>query len=86
MVYGMAWRTSDGIWYGLPMYVMVSGKANAMGFSPVHMWSGRCQLEVLFTFSGPFHKYRGTLHACSVHTYSSCSLLAGIVNIEIVNL
>ena len=86
MVYGMAWRTSDGTWYGLAMYVMVGGKANDIGYSPVHTWSGRCQLEVLFTVTGPVYKYRGILHSCSVHTYSSCSLLAGIVNIEIVNL
>ena len=35
---------------------------------------------------GPVHTYQtpsqveGLLHACSVHTYSSCSFLAGIVN------
>ena len=41
---------------------------------------------------GPVYTYRtcshvdGLLHACSVHTYSSCSLRAGIVDKEIVNL
>ena len=29
---------------------------------------------------------RGLLHACSVHTYSSCSLWTGIINREVVNL
>ena len=40
---------------------------------PVHMYGTRSQVE-------------GLLHACSVLTYSFCSLWTGIVDREIVNL
>ena len=28
----------------------------ALGYGHVHMWRGRCQMEVLFTRTGPVHK------------------------------
>ena len=50
MVYGMAWRTSHGIWYGLVRHSTTCFKA-----LPAHIWSGRCQLKVLFTRTVPVH-------------------------------
>ena len=68
MVYGMVWRTSHGVCYGLAKYAMVCGKA-----SMYIVYKGMTQVE-------------GLLNVCFVHTYISCSLWAGIVDREIVNL
>ena len=73
---GMAWymiRPGE-VWHGMCKCLC---EFIALGYGPVLMWRSRCQLEVLFT---------RPLHACSIHKYSSCSLWAGIVNWEIVNI
>ena len=43
MVYGNAYV--NFMFYGI-----------ALDYDPVHMWRSRCELEVLFTRTGPVHK------------------------------
>ena len=70
MVYGIAWRVmtwyivwpgrngmvydkSGEVWHGMCKCLC---EFIALGFGPVHMWRSQCQLEVLFTGTGPIHK------------------------------
>ena len=93
MVYGMAWRTSQGICYGLARYVMAWRgmswyvvRHSITCFKALSWAISRSHVEWSMSAGGSVHMYRtssqvdGLLHACSVHTYSSCSLWAGIVD------
>ena len=52
---GMAWYMirSGEVWHGMCKCLC---EFIALGYGPVHMWRSRCQLEVLFTRTGPIHK------------------------------
>ena len=52
---GMAWyMISPGeVWHGMCKCLC---EIIALGFGLIHMWRSRCQLEVLFTGTGPIHK------------------------------
>ena len=53
----MVWpdEVCDGIWKGIVLHAL--RYCHGL-YSPVHTWSGPCQLEILFTRTGPVHKYR----------------------------
>ena len=71
MVFGMAWWTSHGIWYGLGVFVMVCGKAEyymllgiAICYSPEAIWRSCSHvperafyMHVLFTRTAPIHDH-----------------------------
>ena len=76
MIYGMVWRGMS--WY-VERHSITCFKALPWAIVPF-------TVEWPMSAGGPVHTYRtrsqveGLLHACFVHTYSSCSLWAGIVN------
>ena len=62
-MYGMVWPGGHGmirpgeVWHGIwKCLCEFHVYGIALGYGPVHMWRSRCQLEVLFTRTGPFHK------------------------------
>ena len=85
MVYGMAWQGMT--WY-VERHSITCFKALSWAIVPftrgVADVSWRSCSHVLDPFTSRGHFTR--VHACSVQTYSSCSLWEGIVNREIVNL
>ena len=84
MVYGMDWRGMS--WY-VERHSITCFKALPWAVPRSHV-----AMEWPMAVGGPVHRYRtrskveSLLRACSVHTYSSCSLWTGIVDREIVNL
>ena len=81
MVYGMTWRNMS--WY-LEGHSITCFKALPWVIIPFTRgvadvsWRSCSHVSDPFTSRVPF--------TCILHTYSSCSLLAGIVDIEIANL
>ena len=83
----MIWpgEVCHGMWNGIVLYAL----------RHCHRLQSRSHVHVAMEWpksvGDPVHTYRthsqveGFLHACSVHTYSACSLWAGIVDREIVN-
>ena len=73
---GMAWYIiwSGEVWHGMwkCVYVNFMFYGISLGYSPVHMWRSRCQLESCSHVQDRL-QVEGPLHACSVHMYSSCS-------------
>ena len=62
-MFGMVWPGGHGmirpgeVWHGIwKCLCEFHVYGIALGYGPVHMWRSRCQLEVLFTRTGPFHK------------------------------
>ena len=91
MTWYMLWPDGHHMVYGIPIEEVCHGMWKNIELHALRHCHG-LQLEWPMSTGGPVHTYRtrsqveGILHACSVHTYSSCSLWAGIVNREIVNL
>ena len=82
MLYGMSWR-------GMSWYV----ERHSITCFKALIWAiARSHVEWLMSGGGPVYMYltrsqvEGLLHARSIHTYSSSSLWAGIVDRVIVNL
>ena len=89
--YGLAGFTLHMVWLGEVCHSM--WKVTELHASRhCHGLYSRSHVEWPMPFGGPVHTYKtrsqveGLLHECKVHTFSPCSLWAGIVNTEIVNL